>query len=340
MATTLLIVGYVLAAGPLLFLRKMWRGRWWWAYGSEVLGALAIAAGWALKLELWAVGISVAWALGFGLCFPLYAGRGKRWWVVLSTGLVTVLVLGAVGYGVIRLRFRKTRVSRVSTGQVISEYREKVAASHKRDTGRTPPPGVYEYAARGHYVVTATGLGTDRRVMPKTVPAVVTAKGDCWVLAVRYFKQHHWSVRYCKDPKVGLRLKWLRNANNFFGLESIAWSVCDPDVLVRAGGKPPGQWPQKCRPKSPSRLFGSAKGTGLVRSLGVETLQLGKQTVTVHHVHRTVEITSLQTAKTEQHMYYAKSGMLVRLRVKSSGKGLATFVADFEIKLLSLSPKR
>ncbi len=125
MATTLLIVGYLLAIPPLVFFGKMWRRRWWLLYLAEVLGALCIAAGWFLKGTPWAVAVNGLWALGFGISFPIFAGRGKRWWVAVATGLVASLALGTVGFFVLKNRFAKTKMSRVSEKEAVSEFRRR-----------------------------------------------------------------------------------------------------------------------------------------------------------------------------------------------------------------------
>ena len=176
--------------------------------------------------------------------------------------------------------------------------------------------------------------------MPKKVPAVLVAKGDCWELSVRFFKQHHWTVRYCNDPKLGLRMKWLRNSNTYFGIKNDARSVCEPDALLRLGDKPPSQWTQKCRPKDPNLFFGKAKATAVARYVAVETVNVGGKKLRAYHIHRSVAIKSLMAAKVEQHLWYTKSGMMVKFQVKAQGTGVATFDYDYGITLLNLSPKR
>lgn len=78
MANVALILGYVLAVPPLFVLRRIWRARWWPGYTAELVGALLIALGWAVKGNVGAVVINGAWALLFGVLFPLRAGRWFR----------------------------------------------------------------------------------------------------------------------------------------------------------------------------------------------------------------------------------------------------------------------
>jgi len=340
MATALLIVGYLLAAPPLFVFGRMWRRRWWLAYLAAVSGAFCVAAGWLLHGSLPVAAINAVWAVGFGITFPLFAGRHKRWWVVVSSGLVATLAVGALGYAALRSRFRKTMVSKASTRQAVSDFRRSHGANRLVARRRTPQPGVYEYAATGHYKVTVPGLGEDRRVMPKTVPAVLVSKGDCWELTVRYFKQHHWTVRYCRDPKMGLRLVWLKNTNEIFGLKSDSRSICEPDVILRPGDKPGRQWPQRCRPKDPNPFFGDAKGTAVARYVGAVHMTVGGRKVVAHHLRRSVKITGMLASVVEQNLWYTESGMMVRFHVTAKGSGVARFVADYGLTLMDLSPKR
>lgn len=340
MATTLLIVGYLLAVPPLLVFGKMWRRRWWLVYLAEVLGALCVAAGWFLHGAPWAAAGHGLWAVGFGATFPLMAGRGKRWWVAVATGLITSLVLGGLGYTLVRSRFGKTKVAKESVGQVVSEFRRSRGASTATAEG-TPPAGVYQYAATGHYTIAVAGLGEDKRVLPKTVPALLTAKGSCWTLNVRFFKQHQRTVRYCSDKKGGLRMVFIINQNEFFGIKHLTKSSCLPDQIIRAGNKAGDKTPQTCKPVGADQRFGKTNAKASFDYIAAETMTISGQKIRVHHMRRTLVVKSLQSANVEQHLYYAaKTGMMVRYRVNGTGSGLATFKSNYELTLVNLSPKR
>lgn len=77
MPIVLLVVGYLLAVPPLFFIKKIWRNRLWLGFVPEVVGALLITTGWALLENIPPVIINGVWAVGFGLAFPLRAGRKK-----------------------------------------------------------------------------------------------------------------------------------------------------------------------------------------------------------------------------------------------------------------------
>ncbi len=340
MATTLLIVGYVLAVPPLIVFGKMWRRRWWLVYLAEVLGALCIGAGWLLKGSPWAFSVNVLWALGFGISFPLFAGRGKRWWVAVATGLIASFALGGLGYALIRSQFSKTKVAKESVGHAVADFRRTQGATNTAAAG-LPPPGVYQYAATGKYTVAVAGLGKDTRVLPKTVPALLVSDGNCWTLNIRFFKQHQRTVRYCSDKKGGLRMVWLINQNKFFGLEHKAKSRCEPDQILSPGDKPGHSTPQKCKPMDKNQRFGKANATAVFDYIAAESMVISGQKLKVHHLRRTLVVKSLQSANVKQHLYYAdKTGMLVRYRIDGKGSGLATFKSDYELTLKSLSPKR
>jgi hypothetical protein len=340
MATALLIVGYLLAVPPLIVFGKMWRRRWWLVYLAEVLGALCIAAGWLLSGTAWAAAVNGLWAIGFGVTFPLFAGRGRRWWVAVCTGLITSLVLGGLGYALVRSLFRKTTLAKESVGQAVSDFRRSQGAAKAAAEG-SPPAGVYQYAATGQYTVSVIGLGKDIRMLPKTVPALLVSDGSCWTLNIRFFKQHQRTVRYCSDKKGGLRMVWLVNQNEFFGFKHLTKSRCEPDQILRPGDKPGHQTPQSCKPMNDNQMFGKTNAKVSFDYIAAESMTIGGQKLRVHHLRRTLVVKSLQSVKVEQHLYYAaRTGMLVRYRINGKGSGLATFKSDYELTLVSLSPKR
>ncbi len=76
-STGILIVGYLLAVPPLFRLRSIWQRRQWWGYAPEFTGAALITAGWLIKGNTGAVIVNGAWALLFGLAFPLLAGKQR-----------------------------------------------------------------------------------------------------------------------------------------------------------------------------------------------------------------------------------------------------------------------
>ncbi len=340
MALTLLILGYLLAVPPLVVFRKMWRRRWWLAYGAHMLGALCIASGWLLWGSTWAMAVNILWALGFGVAFPIHAGRRRRAWLVACTGLAASLLLGGAAYGLLRSRLSKTKVSKATEGEAFADFRHN-QANLKGAAKGIPLPGVYRYAASGHYTVSVSGLGSDKRTLPETVPAVLVAEGRCWTLNLRYFKQHHRTIRYCARSGGGLRMMWLENRNEFFGLKHLAKSRCEPDIIYLPGDEPGHRRPQRCRRLEGKSRFGKTNAKASFTYLAAESMTIGGKKIRVHHVRRDLEVKSLQSATIMQHLWYsADTGMLVRYRVHGRGSGLATFKSDFQLTLLDLSPRR
>ena len=78
MAIPMLIIGYLLLEPPLLMIRRTWSQCIWPLYAVEVMGALMVAWGWALLGWPTVTVIVGAWAVGFGLVFPLHAARVER----------------------------------------------------------------------------------------------------------------------------------------------------------------------------------------------------------------------------------------------------------------------
>jgi hypothetical protein len=70
-----LVLGYLLVEPPLLAIRFVWRRCVWPLYAVEVLGALMLAYGWALLGWPVVASVNLAWALAFGVAFPLHAAR-------------------------------------------------------------------------------------------------------------------------------------------------------------------------------------------------------------------------------------------------------------------------
>jgi hypothetical protein len=278
-------------------------------------------------------------------------GRWAKVKLVAATAVTTALILGAVGYGLVRHRFGKTQATRATVNQAVSDFRKtrKKGKAPGPERGKAPPPGVYQYAATGFYEVEVAVLGKDRRVLPKTVPAVLVSDGDCWELTLRYFAQHHWTARYCRSPRGGLRFVWAKNKNEFFAMKNRSHTFCTPDVILRPGGLPgpgpgsePGtEWKEKCRRNPPSPHDKDAKIDVTVRYVGVETVLVGATKVEAYHMRSAVKMKASVSGTFHQDFWYARgSGMLVKLRAKGEASGMAKFVSDYQLTLKSLSPTR
>lgn len=267
--------------------------------------------------------------------------------LVVATALLTAGILAAAGYGLVRHRFQKTRASKATVKGAVSDYRKAKQGAEKG--GQAPPGGVYQYAATGFYELDASVMGKDHRDLPKTVPGVLVPDGDCWELTLRYFKQHHWTGRYCRGPRGGLRFVWAKNKNEFFSMKSQSHSFCTPDVILRPGGLPgpgpgsaPGtRWKEICKRKTPHPQRGKAKVDITMAYVGLERVAVGKRSVEAFHMRSTFTMAGMASGTFHQDFWYAKgSGLLIALATKGKASGMGKFVSDYRLTLKSLAPAR
>lgn len=269
------------------------------------------------------------------------AGPPRSWPLVLSTALLTTLGLAAAGYGLVRHRFQRTQVSRASKEQALADFRRGRSAASPASLGKTPPGGVYTYRATGYYEAEVPVLGKERRDMPKTVPAILVPSGDCWELTHRYFEQHHWTGRFCRDPEGGLRLDWARNKNEMFSMKTESRSICEPRALVLPGKRPGEPWTLTCTsdPPRPERSPGNVEMLGSL--VGEETVEVDGRPQPARRVRRAFTMKGPHSGSMVQDLWIAaESGMLLQLTVKGDGKGMAKFVSDYRLTLQSLTPSR
>jgi len=278
-------------------------------------------------------------------------GRWQKVKLVAATTVITALTLGALGYGLVRHRFGKTQATRATVNQAVADFRRtsKRGGAAGAHGGKAPPGGVYQYAATGYYEVDVPVLGKDRRVMPKTVAAVLVRHGDCWELTLRYFTQHHWTARYCRGPRGGLRFMWVKDRNEFFSIKNQSHTYCTPDVILRPGGLPgpgPGaaprtEWKEQCKRKNPGPHDNKAKVDITIRYMGVETVLVGTKKVEAHRLRSFFTMQAMVSGKFHQDFWYARgSGMLVKLSNKGQASGMAKFISDYQLTLKSQSPTR
>lgn len=276
------------------------------------------------------------------------ASRWQKTKLVGATVVLTALALAALGYGFARQRFQRTRASKATMSKAVSDFRKaKGGAAEKR--GQSPPGGVYQYAATGFYEIDAPVVGKDHRVLPRIVPGVLKTDGDCWELTLRYFTQHHWTARYCRGPRGGLRFIWVKNRNEFFSMKSQSQTFCTPDVILRPGGLPgpgpgsaPGtEWKESCKRKSPHAQRGKAKVDITIRYVGLERVAVGKGSVAAFHLRSTFTMEGMASGTFHQDFWYAQgSGLLIGLATKGKAAGMGSFVSDYRLTLKSLTPAR
>ena len=63
---------------------------------------------------------------------------------------------------------------------------------------------------------------------------------------MRFFEQFRWSVSYCRDPDLALRMRSSKTNNVYFGREIESTFKCEPDLLVRDGMTAGETWSLDC----------------------------------------------------------------------------------------------
>lgn len=265
--------------------------------------------------------------------------RGQRWKLVAATALATTLLLAAVGYGLVRSRFQRSRMGGASESAALADYRRLRGAGGDAGAGRTPRGGVYTYLATGYYEVSAPLVGTERRDLPVTVPAVLVAKDDCWELAVRYFAKHIFTSKYCRTPEGGLRLVSSRNQNEAFSVKRDSTTSCQDDVIWRPGQRAGEQRTLPCRADGPGLGDTLEKVAVELTFVGDESLQIGGRPVPVRHVRLYIAMKGLQAGSVTQDMWFtADQLLLARLKTDGTGSGMARFRSDYQITLKDTRP--
>ncbi len=302
--------------------------------GSAALTVLAFAIG-AIA------GGAAVWQLR-GSRPPAQAGRYYRLRLVAVTALLTLVVAAGGAYVSIRVVFRSRPARPASTERALAEFRstrfQDNAPGAAPGSGATPAPGVYTYNSSGYFHTEAPLLGTEHRDLPESVPAVLVADGNCWDLTVRYFEEHHWTTRYCSDRAGALRVPSSRTESEHFGQKVTVTTSCTPDLVFRAGMKPGDTAAGSCNSQNDSG-FGSPDSMPVEwLFVGAEELKIGERTVRTRHLRRDVTLEGRQTGTAIRDVWYAPSGLLVRLREQTKSSGIAAVERNYELSLVSVTP--
>lgn len=290
-----------------------------------VLGALVGAAG-ALTMV----------ALGAG---PLDSAKSRYTVkIVTITALATLLITLALGYAVVRWKFRVREVTRVSVKDAVKDYRRRKPTTKKNDPGKAPPGGVYTYRGKGFTELEAPVLGKDRRELKGVTAATLVPSGDCWEIKIQFFKQEWWSADYCRGKPGEVGMKGWKSHNEYFGRTLDLSYVCKPPDLTRADAAPGASWQQACRSQTEPD---AEPKISKITFVGPETIAVGGEQVATNHVRRVITTTGRQSGETARDLWFRTSdGLLIRVREKSKSSGLATFESDFELTLANTVPSK
>lgn len=273
--------------------------------------------------------------------------RRQKIKLVAATALATTLLIAISGYAVIRLRFSKTEMQGASSGEALADYRKTRGGTATAHRSGTPPGGVYTYNTKGYLKASSGLLGNEHHPMPKSIPAVLVPKGECWELTLRIFKQNSRTERYCKDESAGLRLEERWEDNEMFGVKNFTRQRCDPPRLMdsEAAGRPGSTWKTiwKVVEHTTSMPFPMSRPDLHmdVTYVGLTKLKIGGQMVPAHQLKQSAKYGGAMRGTLDREVWYAvDTGMMLQLKVKSLGSGLGSLTIDRQFTLASLTPKQ
>jgi hypothetical protein len=265
--------------------------------------------------------------------------------VALLTAAVTLAVVAAGGYAVLRVLLRTTPMTGVDVDQAVARFRggagnESGGAERTRGPFGPPPDGVYTYRASGSWATTAPLFGTERRELPQTVPATLQADADGWTMTFQYFDKHRTSLRYQGLTGPTLEEPVGETDGLRFGLAIHTTMSCAPAAVVRPVA-PGASWTQECRAVSTGVMGATQDLPSTSTFLGVERLDVGGVPVDAWHVRRASAVAGSQTGTLRRDTWYATTdGLLLRLEAESRTSGIADHVESIRLELASLSPRR
>ncbi len=292
------------------------------------------------------VGALLAWWLRGRADPDASPRRLPRLKLAASTVLATVLCLAVAGFVMIRRQFRGGPAAPASMSQAVQDFRRAhPGARHAAQASDLPRPGVYTYRGQGAFRMTSDLFGNREMKLPATIPAIVVLDGRCWELTIRQYQQRQFTERYCRDPKAGLRLEWRKNRSDMNGVKSRSKSRCEPNTLYGPSGKPGATWAVVCKvlshhTTSPFK-FPRPDLKVSISYVGTREVTIGGHKVRAHYLRQTSDMSGPMQGRMVREVWYAVgTGLMLRLRVRGQGTGLANVKIDQTYTLASLEPKR
>ena len=272
--------------------------------------------------------------------------RRPRLKLAAATVLATVLCLSVVGFVWIRRQFQGGPAAPASMSQAVKDFRRAHRGARAQATpSDLPRPGVYTYRGQGFFRMTSDLFGNREMKLPATIPAIVVLDGRCFELTVRQYETRQWTERFCRDPQAGLRMQWRKNRSEMNGVKSRSKSECTPNTLYGPTGKPGATWAVVCKVVShettSSFKFPRPDLKVSMTHVGTREITIGGQKVRAHYLRQISEMSGPMKGRMVREVWYAvDTGLMLRMRVKGQGAGLATVKVDQTYTLASLSPKR
>lgn len=269
--------------------------------------------------------------------------RGQKLKLVAATVLTTTLALAVSGYAAFRYKFRSKPVARATTADAVKDYR-KAGGGSSTERKDMPAGGVYTYETRGYMKAKSALLGNVNRPMPKSIPALVIQKKDCWELGLRLFKEHQRTERYCTSPQ-GIKLVERWEKNKMFGIKTFARQGVGPHPLLGPTGKPGSTFKTTWKVlehKSSLPIPMKRPDLHLQNTyVGVTKIAIAGKLVEAHHLRQETHYEGAMSGTMKRELWYAvRNGMMLKLKIHSQGSGVATLTIDRQYLLTSLHPKR
>lgn len=270
--------------------------------------------------------------------FRRYAAR-----VATVSVVATLAVTAAAATVAARVLMSGTPMTDVGVDQAVAQFQESggAATSTAQPPGPfgPPQPGVYTYRASGSWTTTVPVFGTERRVLPATVPAVLRADGDGWTLAFAYFDKHHTTLRYRGGAGPELEESAGDTDSVRFGFKVRSSMTCVPDAVVRPVS-PGTSWDQDCRGVTRGVISATQDLPSTTTLVGIDRLDVGGSPVDAWHVHRVTKVLGSETGTLLSDSWYSTiDGLLLRLQTQSRTSGLVDHVEAIQLDLASLTPR-
>ena len=257
--------------------------------------------------------------------------------------VATLAVTAAAGYLVVRLVTRSEPMTGVGIDEAVDQFRgsasETASSVHPAGSLGPPPDGVYTYRASGSWTTTVPVFGTERRVLPATVPAVLRADGDGWTLAFQYFDKHRITLRFRGGAGPALEEPEGETDSVRFGLDVRSSMTCAPDIVVRPVA-PGTSWSQSCRGVTRGVINAMQELPSTTTLVGIDRLDVGGSPVDAWHVRRDSTVVGSESGVLRSNTWYSTTdGLLLRLETESRTSGLVDHVEAIRLDLDSLTPR-
>jgi len=257
--------------------------------------------------------------------------------------VATLAVTAAAAFVVVRLLMSSAPMTGVGVDQAVAQFEGSggagAATAHPSGPLGPPQAGVYTYRASGSWTTTVPVLGTERRVLPATVPAVLRTDGDGWTLAFAYFDKHHTTLSYRGGAGPELEESAGDTDSVRFGFKVRSSMTCAPDIVVRPVS-PGTSWDQECRGVTQGVINATQDLPSTTTLVGIDHLDVGGSPVDAWHVRRVSRVLGSEAGTLLSDSWYSTAdGLLLRLETQSRTSGLVDHVESIHLDLASLTPR-